>query len=54
MPPKGLQSSLHTPTTISVHHSVIHTFLPTTSRSDSEIKISIRNEQDVLSFTMSP
>ena len=27
----------HTPTAISVHHSLIHTFLPITSRSDSEI-----------------
>ena len=52
--PKVFKSSPHTPTAISVHHSLIHTFLPATSRSDSEIKISVSNEQDVPSFTMSP
>ena len=44
----------HTPTTISVYHSLIHTFLLATSRSDSEIKISVSNEQDVPNFTISP
>ena len=52
--PKVFTSSPHTPTAISVHHSLIHTFLPTTSRSDSEIKISVSNDQDVPNFTMSP
>ena len=54
MPPKGLQSSPHTPTAISIYHSLIHTFLPATLRSDSEIKISVNNEQDVPNFTISP
>ena len=51
--PKVFKSSPHTPTTISIHHSLIHTFLPVTSRSDSEIKISVSNEQDMPGFTMS-
>ena len=52
--PKVFKSSPHTSTGINIHHSLIHTFLPATSRSDSEIKISVSNEQDVSSFTMSP
>ena len=52
MPTKGLQSLPHTPTAISIHHSLIHIFLPVTSRSDGKIKISVSNEQDVPNFTM--
>ena len=52
--PKVFKSSPHTPTAICVHHSLIYTFLPATSRSDSEIKISVSNEQDLPNFTMSP
>ena len=51
--PKVFKSSTYTSTAIGVHHSLIHTFLPATSRSDSEIKISVSNEQDVHNFTMS-
>ena len=50
---KIFKSLPHTPTAISVHHSLIHTFLLATSRSDSEIKISVSKEQDVPNFTMS-
>ena len=51
---KVFKSSPHTSTAINIHHSLIHTFSPATSRSDSEIKISVNNEQYVPSFTMSP
>ena len=44
---KVFKSSQHTPATISVHHSLINTFLPKISRNDSEIIISINNEQDL-------
>ena len=51
--PKVFKSSPYIPTAINVHHSLIYTFLPAISRSDNEIKISVSNEQDVPSFTMS-
>ena len=46
--PKVFTSLPHTPTTISVHHFLIKTFLPTTLRNDNKILISVNSEQDVL------
>ena len=51
---KVVTSSPHTPTAISVHHSLIDTFLPATPRNDSEILISVNSEQDVPISILSP
>ena len=45
--PHVFNSSLYTPTSINVYHSLIITFFLTISRNDSEIKISASSEQDV-------
>ena len=51
---KVFTSSLYTLTAISIHHSLIDTFLPTTPRNDSEIKISVNSKQDVPISNVSP
>ena len=45
--PKVFRSSPHIPTTISVYHSLVSTFLPVTSRNDSDILVSIKSKKDV-------
>ena len=44
---KVFTSLPHTPTAISVHYSLINTFLPVIPRNDNEILISVNSEQDV-------
>ena len=45
--PKVFTSQPHTPTTISVHNSLIDSFLLKAPRNDSEILILVNSEQDV-------
>ena len=52
--PKVFIYSPYIPTAISVHHSLINTFLPVTPRNDSEILISVNNKQDVPISSVSP
>ena len=52
--PKVFTFSPHILTAISVHHSLINNFLPTTPRNDSEILVSLNSEQDVCISNISP
>ena len=53
MPFTVFKSSPHAPIFISVHYSLINTFLPAISRNDSEIIISVNSEQDVPIYIIS-